>query len=100
MQISIPDSILQSIRLSEQRIERELLKELALGLYEAATKCGVLAISGLSDTSSVTIGSTTIDEFVGFACINNESKQIRKPPSLLKLLGNFNHDNIFSSSLH
>lgn len=34
MQISIPDSILQSIRLPEQRIERELLKELALGLYQ------------------------------------------------------------------
>mgnify|MGYP001806779303 CR=1 FL=1 len=34
MQISIPDSILQSIRLPEQRIERELLKELALSLYQ------------------------------------------------------------------
>ena len=34
MQISIPDSILQSIRLPEKRIEGELLKELALSLYQ------------------------------------------------------------------
>ncbi|MBE9175514.1 UPF0175 family protein [Synechocystis salina LEGE 06155] len=34
MQISIPESILQSIRLPEQRIEKELLKELALSLYQ------------------------------------------------------------------
>ncbi len=34
MQISIPDSILQSIRLPEKRLESELLKELALSLYQ------------------------------------------------------------------
>ena len=34
MQISIPDSILQSIRLPEKRIEGELLKELASSLYQ------------------------------------------------------------------
>ena len=33
MQISIPESIIQSIRLPESRIERELLQELALALY-------------------------------------------------------------------
>ncbi|MCU0569534.1 MAG: UPF0175 family protein [Oculatellaceae cyanobacterium Prado106] len=33
MQISIPESIVQSIRLLENRIEAELLKELALALY-------------------------------------------------------------------
>jgi predicted HTH domain antitoxin len=33
MQISIPESIVQSIRLPESRIEAELLKELALALY-------------------------------------------------------------------
>ena len=34
MQISIPDSVLQSIRLPEKRLEGELLKELALSLYQ------------------------------------------------------------------
>ncbi|NES87472.1 MAG: UPF0175 family protein [Moorea sp. SIO2B7] len=34
MQISIPDSVLQSIRLSEKRLEGELLKELAVSLYQ------------------------------------------------------------------
>lgn len=34
MQISIPDSVLQSIRLPENRLESELLKELALSLYQ------------------------------------------------------------------
>jgi len=34
MQISIPDSVLQSIRLPEKRLESELLKELALSLYQ------------------------------------------------------------------
>jgi predicted HTH domain antitoxin len=34
MQLSIPDSIVQSIRLPEKRIESELLKELALNLYQ------------------------------------------------------------------
>lgn len=34
MQISIPDSILQSIRIPEKRLESELLKELALSLYQ------------------------------------------------------------------
>ncbi|MEA5417997.1 UPF0175 family protein [Spirulina sp. CCNP1310] len=33
MQLSIPQSIIQSIRLPENRIEAELLKELALSLY-------------------------------------------------------------------
>jgi predicted HTH domain antitoxin len=33
LQISIPDSILQAIRLPEQRIEQELLRELAIALY-------------------------------------------------------------------
>jgi predicted HTH domain antitoxin len=33
MQLSIPESIIQSIRLPESRIEAELLKELALALY-------------------------------------------------------------------
>ena len=33
MQLSIPESIVQSIRLPEGRIEAELLKELALALY-------------------------------------------------------------------
>ncbi|MGK7894405.1 MAG: UPF0175 family protein [Xenococcus sp. (in: cyanobacteria)] len=34
MKISIPDSVLQSIRLPEKRLESELLKELALSLYQ------------------------------------------------------------------
>jgi predicted HTH domain antitoxin len=34
MQILIPESIIQSIRLPEKRIEAELLKELALSLYQ------------------------------------------------------------------
>jgi predicted HTH domain antitoxin len=33
MQLSIPESIIQSIRLPESRVETELLKELALALY-------------------------------------------------------------------
>jgi predicted HTH domain antitoxin len=33
MQLSIPDSIIQSIQLPESRIEAELLQELALALY-------------------------------------------------------------------
>jgi predicted HTH domain antitoxin len=33
MEISIPDSIIQSIRLPEKRLQSELLKELALALY-------------------------------------------------------------------
>jgi predicted HTH domain antitoxin len=33
MQLSIPESIVQSIRLPESHIEAELLKELALALY-------------------------------------------------------------------
>lgn len=33
MQLSIPESIIQSIRLPENRIEAELLKELAVALY-------------------------------------------------------------------
>ena len=33
MQLSIPESIIQSIRLPESRMEAELLKELALALY-------------------------------------------------------------------
>jgi predicted HTH domain antitoxin len=33
LQISISNSILQAIRLPEQRIEQELLKELAIALY-------------------------------------------------------------------
>ena len=33
LQISISDSILQAIRLPEQRIEQELLQELAIALY-------------------------------------------------------------------
>ncbi|PSF39218.1 hypothetical protein C7H19_00045 [Aphanothece hegewaldii CCALA 016] len=33
LQILIPDSILQAIRLPEQRIEQELLQELAVTLY-------------------------------------------------------------------
>ena len=33
LQLSIPDSILQAIRLPEQRIEQELLHELAIALY-------------------------------------------------------------------
>ncbi len=34
MQLSIPDSIIESIRLPENRVERELLKELAVSLYQ------------------------------------------------------------------
>ncbi len=34
MQLSIPDSIIQSIRLPENRLESELLKELAVSLYQ------------------------------------------------------------------
>ncbi|MFE4108711.1 UPF0175 family protein [Almyronema epifaneia] len=33
LQLSIPDTILQAIRLPEQRIEQELLYELAVALY-------------------------------------------------------------------
>jgi predicted HTH domain antitoxin len=33
MQLSIPETIIQSIRLPEHRIEAELLKELAIALY-------------------------------------------------------------------
>ncbi|NER80951.1 MAG: UPF0175 family protein [Leptolyngbya sp. SIO1D8] len=33
MQLSIPESIIQSIRLPENRLESELLKELAVALY-------------------------------------------------------------------
>ncbi|TVQ57080.1 MAG: UPF0175 family protein [Spirulina sp. DLM2.Bin59] len=33
MQLSIPQSIIESIRLPENRMEAELLKELALALY-------------------------------------------------------------------
>lgn len=33
MELSIPESIIQSIRLPENRIEAELFKELALALY-------------------------------------------------------------------
>jgi predicted HTH domain antitoxin len=33
LQISIPDSIVQALRLPEQRIEQELLRELAIALY-------------------------------------------------------------------
>ncbi|MBD2096228.1 UPF0175 family protein [Trichocoleus sp. FACHB-591] len=33
LQLSISDSILQAIRLPEQRIEQELLQELAIALY-------------------------------------------------------------------
>ncbi|MBW4696150.1 MAG: UPF0175 family protein [Lyngbya sp. HA4199-MV5] len=33
LQISISDSIVQALRLPEQRIEQELLRELALALY-------------------------------------------------------------------
>jgi predicted HTH domain antitoxin len=33
MQLSIPETIIQSIRLPENRIEAELLKELAISLY-------------------------------------------------------------------
>jgi predicted HTH domain antitoxin len=33
MNISIPDSIIQSIKLPEQRLESEILKELAIALY-------------------------------------------------------------------
>jgi len=33
MQLSIPESVIQSIRLPENRIEAELLKELAIALY-------------------------------------------------------------------
>ncbi|EKQ68094.1 putative small protein [Leptolyngbyaceae cyanobacterium JSC-12] len=33
LQLSIPDTILQAIRLPEQRIEQELLHELAVALY-------------------------------------------------------------------
>jgi predicted HTH domain antitoxin len=33
LQLSIPDSILQAIRLPEQRIQQELLHELAVALY-------------------------------------------------------------------
>ena len=33
MQLSIPESIIQSIRLPESRVEIELLKELAIALY-------------------------------------------------------------------
>jgi hypothetical protein len=38
MQLSIPESIIQSIRLPEGRIEAELLKELALALYHERQK--------------------------------------------------------------
>lgn len=33
LQLSIPDSVLRAIRLPEQRIEQELLHELAIALY-------------------------------------------------------------------
>jgi predicted HTH domain antitoxin len=33
MELSIPESIIQSIRLPESRIQAELFKELALALY-------------------------------------------------------------------
>jgi predicted HTH domain antitoxin len=33
MQLAIPESIIQSLRLPENRIEAELLKELAIALY-------------------------------------------------------------------
>lgn len=33
LQLSIPDSVLQAIRLPEKRIEQELLYELAIALY-------------------------------------------------------------------
>ncbi len=34
MQIVIPDSVVESIKLPEKRLEGELLKELALSLYQ------------------------------------------------------------------
>jgi predicted HTH domain antitoxin len=41
MQLSIPESIIQSIRLPEGRIEVELLKELAFALYaQELLSCG------------------------------------------------------------
>ena len=33
LQLHVPDSVLQSIRLPEERIAQELLKELAISLY-------------------------------------------------------------------
>jgi len=33
MQLSIPDTVAQAIRLPEQRLEQELTKELAIALY-------------------------------------------------------------------
>ena len=33
LQLNIPDSVAQSIRLPEERMEEELMKELALSLY-------------------------------------------------------------------
>ncbi|MBW4652901.1 MAG: UPF0175 family protein [Kaiparowitsia implicata GSE-PSE-MK54-09C] len=33
MQLTIPDAVIQSIRLPESRVEPELLKELAIALY-------------------------------------------------------------------
>jgi hypothetical protein len=33
LQLHIPDSVLQSLRLPEERMVRELLKELAIALY-------------------------------------------------------------------
>ena len=44
MQLSIPETIIQSIRLPENRIEAELLKELALALYaqELREQTGIL----------------------------------------------------------
>lgn len=33
LQLHVPDSVLQSIRLPEERIAQELLKELAIALY-------------------------------------------------------------------
>lgn len=33
LQLNIPDSIVRAIRLPEKRMERELLKELAIALY-------------------------------------------------------------------
>ncbi|MGG6296568.1 UPF0175 family protein [Leptolyngbya sp. AN02str] len=76
MQLTIPDSVTQSIRLPESRVQPELLKELAIALYSqellSFTKAVELA-NIHEDEFSQLVGSRGVSRRCGRVEMNGES---------------------------
>lgn len=70
LQLTIPDSVLQALPLSRQRIEQELLKELAIALYSQEM------LSFCEARELAQIESCEFGQLLGDRCVNRHCNRV------------------------